>query len=68
VSSAPVESLIKEVNQRVKGTDKFWIDDGLEAILQVRAANLSEDDREESFWARRPLGRAASRSQYRCAC
>ena len=35
VTSSLVESLIKEVNYRVKGTEKFWDDpDGGEAILQ----------------------------------
>jgi hypothetical protein len=46
VSSSPVESLIKEINYRVKGTEKFWDHpEGAEAILQVRAAVLSDDDR-----------------------
>jgi len=64
ISSAPMESLIKQVNLRVKGTDKFWIKEGLEAMLQVRAAYLSEDGRAEAHWAKRPLGRAASRSLF----
>ena len=39
VTSAAVESLIKEVNYRVKGSEKFWNDpEGAEAILQIRAA------------------------------
>jgi len=46
VTSSMVESLIKEVNYRVKGTEKFWDNpEGAEAILQVRAALLSDDDR-----------------------
>jgi hypothetical protein len=41
-----VESLIKEVNHRVKGTEKFWNrPEGAENILQVRAAALRDDDR-----------------------
>ena len=67
ISSAPMESLIKQVSRRVKGTEKFWIRDGLEAVLQVRAAHLSEDDRVEAHWAKRPLGRAAGRSLFRRA-
>lgn len=44
-STSMVESLIKEVNFRVKGTEKFWNrPDGAEAILQVRAAALCDDD------------------------
>lgn len=55
VTSAAVESLIKEVNYRVKGTEKFWNHpEGAEAILQVRAAMLSDDDRLGQFLASRP--------------
>lgn len=45
VSTAMVESLIKEINFRVKGTEKFWNrPEGAERILQVRAASLRDDD------------------------
>jgi hypothetical protein len=60
ISSAPVESVIKQINRRVKGTEKFWLKRGAEAILQLRAAYLSEDDRANAYWARpRPYARAA---------
>ncbi len=59
ISSAPVESAIKQLNRRVKGSEKFWLKGGAEAILQVRAAYLSEDDRAERSWAQpRPYARA----------
>jgi hypothetical protein len=55
VTSAMVESLIKEINYRVKGTEKFWDNpEGAEAILQVRAALLSDDNRLPDFIASRP--------------
>lgn len=55
VTSAPMESLIKQLNYRVKGTEMFWDDpEGAEAILQLRAAVLSEDDRLNDHLARRP--------------
>jgi hypothetical protein len=55
VTTAPVESLIKEVNYRVKGTEKSWDDpEGAEAILQVRAAVLSDDGRLERHVQSRP--------------
>jgi hypothetical protein len=55
VTSALMESLVKEVNYRVKGTEKFWNDpSGAEAILQVRAAALCDDDRLASYLASRP--------------
>jgi hypothetical protein len=58
VTSALVESLIKQVNQRIKGTEKFWTAPRLEAVLQSRAAYLSEDDRAPSFFASRRPGSA----------
>ena len=59
-SSAPVESTIKQLNRRVKGSEKFWVSGGAEALLQLRAAYLSEDDRAASYWSRpRPYARAA---------
>jgi hypothetical protein len=55
VTSSMVESLIKEINYRVKGTEKFWDNpEGAEAILQVRAALLSDDDRLADHIASRP--------------
>jgi hypothetical protein len=54
-TSALIESLVKEMNYRVKGTEKFWNDGPRgEAILQVRAALLSHDDRLAGHLARRP--------------
>lgn len=45
ITSCLVESLIKEFNRRVKGTEKFWNrPSGAEAILQVRAALLSDGE------------------------
>jgi hypothetical protein len=60
VSSAPVESTIKQINRRVKGSEKFWLTGGAEAMLQLRAAQLSQDDRWARNWQRaRPHRRAA---------
>ena len=52
VSSAPVESTIKQINRRIKGSEKFWLEGGAEAILQLRAAQLSQDDRWTRYWTR----------------
>jgi hypothetical protein len=52
VSSAPVESTIKQINRRIKGSEKFWLENGAEAMLQLRAAQLSQDDRWKRYWAR----------------
>jgi hypothetical protein len=37
-----IESLIKEINYRVKGTEKFWNrPEGAEQILQIRSVALA---------------------------
>ena len=54
VMSGRVESLMKQFNRRVKGTEKFWDEDQAEMILQLRAAQLSEDDRLSKHLKNRP--------------
>jgi hypothetical protein len=54
VTSSWVESLIKEINYRVKGTEKFWNEAGAESVLAVRAAVLCDDDRLAKHLATRP--------------
>jgi hypothetical protein len=67
-SSAPVESTIKQINRRIKGSEKFWLSGGAEALLQVRAAYLSEDDRASAYWSRpRPYARAVGGGRLRPA-
>jgi hypothetical protein len=54
-TSAWMESAIKEINYRVKGTEMFWNNPkGAEAILQIRAASLSDDDRLVRLLTHRP--------------
>ena len=54
-TSCLIESQVKEMNKRVKGSEKFW-NDGAEgeAILQVKAAIISDDDRLSSHMQSRP--------------
>lgn len=55
VTTAWMESLVKEMNYRVKGTEMFWNNpEGAEAILQVRAAALCDDDRLANHLETRP--------------
>jgi len=55
VTTAWMESLVKEVNWRVKGTEMFWNNpEGAEAILQIRAAALSDDSRLKLHLQQRP--------------
>ena len=68
VSSVAVESTIKQINRRIKGTEKLWLEGGAESVLQLRAAYLSEDGRTEEYWSRpRPYARAAGQGSLRLA-
>jgi hypothetical protein len=56
VTSSLAESLVKQISKRVKGTEKFWNDGPSgEAILQVRAAVISDDDRLQRWIRTRPV-------------
>lgn len=62
ISRAGVESPIKQLNRRVKGSAKFWLKGGAEALVQVRSAYLSEDGRADRHWRRpRPYARSVGR-------
>ena len=50
----------------MKGTEKFWSEEGAEAILQLRADYLSETKPMETFWQEREA-RATGRRCYRRA-
>jgi hypothetical protein len=55
VTSSLVESLVGEVNARVKSKQRYWNRGaGAEAILQLRAAVLSEDGRLDRHFKERP--------------
>jgi hypothetical protein len=54
ITSSHIESTIKQINRRLKGTEKFW-DQGAEPILQLAADHISETLDLDRFWTRRPL-------------
>lgn len=53
ITSSHIESTIKQINRRVKGSEKFW-DQGAEPILQLVADHLSETPELHRFWIQRP--------------
>lgn len=53
ITSSHIESTIKQINQRVKGTEKAWTESGGEALLQLRADQLSDTGPLDVFWIRR---------------
>jgi hypothetical protein len=66
IMSCYAESTVKQINHRVKGTEKFWSEAGAEAILQLRADYLSETQPLARFWQRRQQT-ATGQRRYRCA-
>jgi hypothetical protein len=52
LTSSHIESTIKQINRRVKGTEKFWSPTTSEAVLQLRADYLSDSVPLASFWLR----------------
>lgn len=61
ITSSHVESTVKQINRRVKGTEKFW-HRGAEPILQLAADHLSDTYPLRKFWKQRP----ARLRPYRC--
>ena len=53
IMTSAVESVIKMINKRVKGSEKFWSEEGAEAILQLRADSLGETETMSRFWLER---------------
>jgi hypothetical protein len=66
IVSSYVESAVKQFNQRAKGTEKFWGEEGAEAILQLRGDHLSDDQPLDAFWQRRQA-QATGQRPYRRA-
>jgi hypothetical protein len=54
IGSGVTEAAVKQCNKRVKGTEQFWSEGGVEAILCLRASWISQDQRWEQHWSNRP--------------
>jgi hypothetical protein len=64
ITSSLMESAVKQINQRVKGSEKFWSEEGSEAVLQLRADQLSDGEPLAAFWQRRQAA-ATGQRRYR---
>lgn len=53
VGSGVTEAGVKQFNKRVKGTEQFWTEAGVETVLSLRGAWISQDERWERYWATR---------------
>jgi hypothetical protein len=65
--SSHVASTVQQFNQRVKGTEKFWTEQGAEALWQLRADYLSDDEPQEGFWQHRQAAATGQRRYRRSA-
>jgi hypothetical protein len=61
ITSAYIESTIKQINRRVKGSEKFWSEFGAETLLQLAADHLSDRAPLDRFWRQRPNHRTGFR-------
>ena len=53
ITSSYIESTIKQINYRVKGSEKFWSQIGADALLGLRADTISDTEPLKKFWTRR---------------
>jgi hypothetical protein len=60
MTSTYVESTVKQINRRLKGTEKFW-SLGVEAMLTLVADHLSDTPTLARFWRNRPHRLTGSR-------
>jgi hypothetical protein len=60
IGSGPTEAGVKQFNKRVKGTEQFWSEAGIEPILALRALWLSQDQRWNHYWLWGSLSRTAA--------
>jgi hypothetical protein len=65
ITSSPIESTIKQINRRIKGTEKFW-SEGADPMLHLVADRLSQTNVIEKFWTRRTQ-RLIENSRYQLA-
>jgi len=54
IGSGVTEAAVKQCNKRVKGTEQFWSQAGIETILELRTMWISQDQRWEQLWENRP--------------
>lgn len=57
ITSSHMESAIKELNYRIKGSEKFWSAEGSESLLQLKADTLSCGEPLDAFWKNRRTNR-----------
>ena len=62
ITSSHIESTVKQVSRRVKGSEKFWAEQGGEALLQLRADQLCDTAPLDTYWHHRPQQATGTRN------
>jgi hypothetical protein len=65
ITSAHIESTVKLINRRIKGTEKFWERETSEGVLQLRADYLSDSNPMADFWRRYHANQTGSNTYQR---
>lgn len=71
LTSSLMESTVKQVSRRVKGSEKYWSPSGGEAMLRLRGDYLSDDKPMKNYWitrSRQASGTRAYRSASKPMC
>jgi hypothetical protein len=66
MTSTYVESTVKQINRRMKGTEKFW-SRGVESMLTLVADHLGDTPTLARFWRNRPHRLTGSRCPHQAA-
>ena len=65
ITSSHIESTVKQISRRVKGSEKFWTAGGGEALLQLRADQLCDTAPLDTYWRQRPRHATGTRNYKR---
>ena len=66
LTSSLMESTVKQVSRRVKGSEKYWSSAGGEGMLRLRGEYLSNDEPMTKYWSSRSRDACGTRA-YRAA-
>ena len=67
ITSAHMESTVKQINRRIKGSEKYWSETGAEDLLQLTADHLSTSQPMTAFWHTRPQNQPGTRTYAKSA-
>ncbi len=62
LTSSLMESTVKQVSRRVKGTEKYWSSQGGEIMLRLRGEYLSDNEPMRNYWTQRSRDACGTRT------